>query len=105
MTAVDWAYLGANFLWIFGLSLILAAVSYHTWVTQETGQPWTAQLRSRGWQVVVTIGLSLMPLSVTVMPRSERWFVRLIALVISMALAAFALRTAWRADDSYRGTP
>jgi hypothetical protein len=100
MTAVDWAYLGANFLWIFGLSLILAAVSYHTWLTQETGQPFAAQFRSRGWRVAVTIGLSLMPLSVTLMPRSERWFVRLIALAISMTLAAIALRNALRS-----GTP
>jgi hypothetical protein len=105
MTAIDWAYLGANFLWIFGLSLILATVSYHTWLTQETGQPFATQVRSRGWRVAVAIGLSLVPLSITLMPRSERWFVRLIALVVSMALAAFALRTAWRAGNANRGTP
>ena len=99
MTPVDWAYLGVNFLWIFGLSLILAAVSYHTWLTQETGQPFVTQFRSRGWRLTVAIGLSLMPLSITLMPRSERWFIRLIALMISMTFAALALWTAWRAGD------
>ena|SRR5512144_2713824 len=94
MTAIDWVYLGANFLWIFGLSLILAAVSYHSWLTEEHGQPFAAQFRLRGWQIAVNAGLALMPLAITFMPRNERWFVRLFALVVSMAFAALAVR-AW----------
>jgi len=92
MTAIDWAYLGAHFLWIFGLSLILAAVSYHTWLDQEMRRPFSAQFREPSWQLAVNVGLSLMALSITVMPRNERWFIRLIALIIASALALNGVR-------------
>jgi len=92
MTAIDWAYLGAHFLWIFGLSLILAAVSYHTWLDQEMRRPLSAQFREPSWQLAVNVGLSLMALSITVMPRNERWFIRLIALIIASALALNGVR-------------
>ena len=87
MTVIDWAYLGAHFLWIFGLSLILAAFSYHTWLGQETGRPFSLRFRERSWRVAFNAGLSLMLLSITVMPRSERWFTRLTALVIALVFA------------------
>jgi hypothetical protein len=89
MTALDWAYLGAHFLWIFGLSLILAAISYHRWLDQEMRRPFSALFREPSWQLALNVGLSLMALSITVMPRNERWWTRLIALVIA---SAFALR-------------
>ena len=92
MTAIDWAYLGAHFLWIFGLSLILAAVSYHTWLDQEMRRPFSAQFLEPSWQLAVNVGLSLMALSITVMPRNERWFIRLIALIIASALALNGVR-------------
>lgn len=92
MTAIDWAYLGAHFLWIFGLSLILAAISYHTWLDQEMHRPFSAQFREPSWQLAVNVGLSLMALSITVMPRNERWFIRLIALIIASALALNGVR-------------
>ena len=92
MTAIDWAYLGAHFLWIFGLSLILAALSYHTWLVQEMRRPFSAQFREPSWQLAVNVGLSLMALAITVMPRNERWFIRLIALVIALMFAALGLR-------------
>jgi hypothetical protein len=92
MTALDWAYLGAHFLWIFGLSLILAAISYHTWLDEETRRSFSAQFREPSWQLAVTVGLSLMALSITVMPRNERWFIRLMALIIALMFAALGLR-------------
>ena len=92
MTVIDWAYLGAHFLWIFGLSLILAAFSYHTWLSQELQRPFSAQFRERSWQLAVNAGLSLMLLSITVMPPNERWWTRLTALMIALAFASRALR-------------
>jgi hypothetical protein len=92
MTAIDWAYLGAHFLWIFGLSLILAAFSYHTWLGEEMRRPFSAQFRERSWQLAVNAGLSLMLLSITVMPRSERWWTRLIALIIALGFALRGVR-------------
>jgi peptidoglycan/LPS O-acetylase OafA/YrhL len=92
MTAVDWAYLGAHFLWIFGASLILAAFSYHVWLAQETGRPISAELREPSWRLALNIGLSLIVVTITVMPRSERWWTRLTALIIAFGFACLALR-------------
>src|SRR5438128_1322916 len=92
MTFIDWAYVGAHFLWIFGLSLILAAFSYHTWLRQERGLPLSAQLRQASWRTSLLSGLSLMVVSITVMPRSERWFIRLAALLVALLFASLAIR-------------
>lgn len=100
MTALDWAYLGAHFLWIFGLSLILAAISYHRWLDQEMRRPFSAQFREPSWQLAVSVGLSLVALSITVMPRNERWFIRLIALIAALIFASFGARSWWQTRNS-----
>src|SRR5262245_35003783 len=100
MTVIDWAYLGAHFLWIFGLSLILAAFSYHTWLSQEMRRPFSAQFRERSWQSAVSVGLSLMVVSITVMPRSERWWTRLVALIVALMFASFGARSWWQTGNS-----
>ena len=92
MTVIDFGYLAAHFLWVFGLSVVLAAVSYHTWWLRERGQPIAAQFRMPGWWLAVNVGLALMPLTISVIPRNERWFVRLFALILSMGFASQALR-------------
>jgi hypothetical protein len=92
MSVIDWAYLGAHFLRIFGLSLILAAFSYHTWLSQEMRRPLSAQFRERSWQLAVNIGLSLVAVSITVMPRNTRWWTRLTALIIALALGSIGVR-------------
>lgn len=91
MTALDWAYLGAHFLRIFGLSLILAAFSYHVWLKQETGRPFSEEFLQPSWRLAVNVGLSLIAVSITVMPRSERWFTRLIALLFALTFASFGV--------------
>jgi hypothetical protein len=96
MTLIDWAYLGANFLRIFGLSIILAAFSYHAWLRQQHGRPLSALFRERSWRAALYAGLSLMIVAITVMPRSERWFIRLGALVIALTFAAAGVRTLWQ---------
>jgi peptidoglycan/LPS O-acetylase OafA/YrhL len=92
MDILDWAYMGAHFLWIFGLSLIVAVFSYHRWRALEMQRPTSAIFGERSWNVADNIGLALMPLAITVMPRSERWFVRLFALIISAGFALQAVR-------------
>ena len=91
---LDWAYMGAHFLWILGLSIIVAAFSYQRWRALEMQRPLSALFTQRSWNVAVNFGLSLMPLAITVMPRSERWFVRLFALVLSAGFFLQAVR-AW----------
>jgi hypothetical protein len=96
MTILDFAYIGAHFLWIFGLSLILAAFSYLSWLEPEMRRPFSALFRESSWNVALNVGLSLMVLSITVMPRSERWFIRLIALIAALIFASFGARSWWQ---------
>jgi 4-hydroxybenzoate polyprenyltransferase len=92
MSLVDWAYLGANFLWVLGLSMILAGVSYHVWLSQQMHRPIATQFRTASWYLTLNTGLALVLLSITVMPRSERWFVRLAALIIAVAFVSVGVR-------------
>lgn len=99
MSLVDWAYLGANFLWVLGLSMILAGVSYHVWLSQEVGRPLGAEFRAMSWSLTLNAGLALVLLSVTVMPRSERWFVRLLALIGALTLVSLVTLEWWTARE------
>src|SRR5437773_7660041 len=100
MTIIDWAYAGAHFLWIFGLALILAAFSYHVWLGQETRRRLSEQLQERSFRLTVFLGIALMTVSITVMPRSERWFTRLAALLVALMFASAGLRVWWRNGPS-----
>lgn len=98
MTPLDWYLAAAHFLWILGLSIIVAAFSYHAWRAHEELRPMILQLRARSWIIAFDAGLNLVAVAVAIMPRSERWFVRAIALLIAMALAGAGLRT-WSHDE------
>jgi hypothetical protein len=100
MTILDFAYIGAHFLWIFGLSLILAAFSYLSWLGREMRRPFSALFSESSWNVALNVGLSLMVLSITVMPRSERWFIRLVALIAALIFASFGARSWWQTRNS-----
>ena len=95
MTAVDFAYLGAHFLWILGLSLLLAAFSYHVWRSQETARPLSDEFLEPSWRLAVNAGLLLIALSITVMPRAEPWWARLIALLFALTFTFFGVLR-WR---------
>ena len=89
---IDWPFLAINFLWVLGLSTILAAFSYHNWLRQELGRPLGAELRERTWRMAIGAGVSLVGLSIAVMPRSERWWTRLLALAVSFGGAWMAVQ-------------
>jgi hypothetical protein len=74
------------------LSLILAAVSYHVWLAQETGRPVSSLFREPSWRLALNVGVSLMVVTITVMPRSERWWTRLTALIVACEFAWLGLR-------------
>jgi hypothetical protein len=97
MTSLDWYFALANFLWILGLSTILASFSYQNWLRQQSGRPLALQLRERSWLIALDAGLSFVAIAVAIMPRSERWYTRLTALVISSVFALAGLWV-WRQD-------
>jgi hypothetical protein len=37
---IDWRFVFVSALWILGLSIVLAAFSYHDWLRRETGRRW-----------------------------------------------------------------
>jgi hypothetical protein len=94
LDAIDWAALGRGILWVFGLSISLAALSHVRWAAKRTGVP----LRSAiGWDsflapffaglVLFAIGLAL--------GASHLWE--------QIAWAVLALLFAWQVAAAIRG--
>lgn len=63
-TVIDWFNVLANGLWILGLAVLLAAVSYHSWEAEERGRPLREQLGQdsfmrAAWVSLILVGLGL----------------------------------------------
>lgn len=84
---IDWPYLAVHFLWILGLSAIVAAFSYHDWLRREARRPLARQLREPSMRLALNGGLALVAIAIAIMPRSERWWTRSIALVAGLLFA------------------
>ena len=56
---IDWWTVAANGLWILGLTLALAAFSYHHWFAGETGRRRRDLFRASSFQLPWTSGLFL----------------------------------------------
>jgi hypothetical protein len=56
---IDWWMVAANGLWILGLALLLAALSYHHWLAGETGWRRRDLFSACSFQVPWTSGLFL----------------------------------------------
>lgn len=56
---IDWYRLAANGLWIGGLSIVVAAFSYHDWVARETGRRRRDLFTARSWRLPWTTGMCL----------------------------------------------
>ena len=56
---IDWGYVATNSLWILGLSITLAAFSYHDWLRRETGQRWKEVSAGPSWRFPFSGGMLL----------------------------------------------
>ena len=56
---IDWYFVFTHALWILGLSIWLAAFSYHNWRRRELGIPLRRELRARSFRVSSNAGLVL----------------------------------------------
>lgn len=54
---IDWASVAFNAVWIAGLSIILAAFSYHSWLAGVTGRALRAALNDRSWKLSFSTGM------------------------------------------------
>ena len=56
---IDWAMAAANGLWIAGLSMVVAAFSYHDWVARAMGRRRRELFEQRTWQLPWSAGMCL----------------------------------------------
>lgn len=72
---IDWAYVATNSLWILGLSIILAAFSYHDWLVHETRRRRRDLFRTASWRLPVSTGMMLFCLGLG-LGRDVEWWER-----------------------------
>ena len=93
MNLIDWPALARNALWILGLSIVLAAWSYVSWLAaQRKVRTW----RATGWPAFeVPAAAGLMLFAVSLAWGATRTWERLLWIVLALAfLAQFVL--GWR---------
>ena len=56
---IDWVNVALNSLWILGLSIILAAFSYHHWLAGETSRRLRDVLAQPSWKLPFSVGMVL----------------------------------------------
>ena len=84
---IDWKSLALHALWILGLSVIVAALSFHHWLARTNGRRLRDQLSARSWGVASSSGLMLFCLSFTI---------KAVGVIESMLWALLFLAYLWR---------
>ena len=90
---IDWPHVALNALWILGGAVILAALSYTSWLAQVRGLPTRQLLGGSVFQLPLSIGLSLVSFSLFFLSRG--WLERVL-------WAAFTVVFAWQCWDRWR---
>jgi hypothetical protein len=83
---IDWWLVSVSALWILGLSIVLAAFSYHDWLRQETGRSWKELRSSPSWQLPFSAGLLLFCLGMG-FGRTVSWWERALWGLLSCSFA------------------
>ena len=83
---IDWVNVALNALWIFGLSVILAAFSYHQWLAAETSRRLRDVLSQRSWTVPFSAGMALTCVGFGY-GLSGRWWERVVWTALSLVFA------------------
>ncbi|MEW5986580.1 MAG: hypothetical protein AB1791_08110 [Chloroflexota bacterium] len=92
---INWLSLAAGALWIGGLSLLLAALSYHTWLAGEQKRRWRDQLAENSFGRVAWLSILLIGVGLAAGSRQtwERWLWILFSLVaLSQCIGSWRLR-------------
>ena len=56
---IDWVLVGFGALWILGLGVALAALSYANYLAGQDKRPFVQVLSLPGYQIVINLGLAL----------------------------------------------
>jgi hypothetical protein len=90
---IDWLSLVLNTLWILGLAVILAVVSYYYWQAEGV---WRRVFRDAGFQTLFAAGVGLSGLGIAA--AADSWWLR----GLWGALALLAFGQGWQASQSWR---
>ncbi len=70
---IDWYFVFTHSLWILGLSIALAAFSYHDWLRKELNRPLRQQLREPSFRLPSNVGFLLVGLGFMLLENSRWW--------------------------------
>jgi len=93
---IDWFEVAFSALWIFGLSMILAAFSYHYWLAGETSRRLRDLVARPSWTLPFSAGMVLTCVGFGY-GLADRWWERTIwtALALSYAWRLFVAVRQW----------
>ena len=94
---INWYFVFTHSLWIVGLSIALAAFSYHDWLRRELSRPLRRQLREPSFRCPLNVGFLLVAAALVLL-ESSRWWERALWLLIGCSLS----RGAWIAGSAMR---
>lgn len=72
---IDWYFVFTHSLWILGLSIALAAFSYHDWLRKELNRPLRQQVREPSFRFPLNVGFLLVAVAFMLL-ESSRWWER-----------------------------
>ena len=90
---IDWLTVVAHGFWIAGLALILAALSYYTWLAGQEGRSLRQELAGRAFQKPLLVGLLLVGVGLS--GTSQQPWQLVVAAAVALG-AAIALVFVWR---------
>ncbi len=88
---IDWGNLAANALWISGLSLALAALSFAVWEANSYKEKIAARLRRPGYQTALNLAALLVCLGLA--GTADRWWKAALWLLLGVAFLAQTFTT------------
>lgn len=88
---INWFSIVANGLWISGLALILAGLSYYYWLAGQLGHSFRTELNNSAFQKVVMIGLLLVGTGLLLTADNTVQMVPAAALILICVIALIAL--------------
>ena len=88
---INWFSIVANALWISGLAIILAGLSYYYWLAGQLGHTYKTELNNPAFQKVVMIGLLLVGLGLMLTADNSWQMVPAAALIFITAFTLFTL--------------
>ena len=105
---IDWYLVFTSAVWICGLSVVLAAFSYHHWLAGETHRRLREQFKERSWDVPFSAGMVLVGTGLG-LSENALWWQRIAWFVIAAGFAWRGVTRAWmrpgqRHDKSRRRT-